>query len=158
MIPVFQKHTVANDGFGDCWNACIASILEYPLREVAPIYPNCDGDYHALWRVWLAEFGHELEYHKADAPPNGYSIASVYTNRIFPVDHPKAGERISHACVAFNGLIVHDPYPIPGKIRYDIQHFQSLVPLDAVDQRYHAIRRAGGVCLHGYIFECGVCL
>lgn len=44
MIPVYQTRTVANDGSGNCFNACVASILEMPLRDVCSVLPDFDGD------------------------------------------------------------------------------------------------------------------
>lgn len=59
MKPVFQK--VVDAGKGDCWAACIASILELPLEEV----PNFVGlsDHSKgilaedLVKKWLKERG-----------------------------------------------------------------------------------------------------
>ena len=40
MIPVFQK--IIDPGRGDCWRACICSILELPIDSV----PNFVGEAH----------------------------------------------------------------------------------------------------------------
>lgn len=112
MIPVYQTMTVANDGQGNCFNACIASILEMPLRDVAQIHPQFEGDYWGAWDDWLATLGMKMVWHRAPkGPPKGYAIASGMGGRFYPDDHDLAGLEIGHAAVVFNGVLVHDPFP-----------------------------------------------
>lgn len=144
MIPVYQDMSVANDGHGNCFNACIASILERPLRDVAAIYPRRvvkapadesraekverlqrNEEWHEQWDAWLLEQGYELVFHPPGEPPKGYSIASGKSDRIYPEGHARAGERIAHAVVCFDGVPVHDPYPVQGGFDF-ISHFQTL--------------------------------
>lgn len=101
---------------GDCWRACIASILDLPAREV----PNF-AHLHAKWedmvaaaRQWLA--------------PRGLAIFETYcsagweTEKLlhwFSAGNPGApfilcGQSArdpneNHAVVALGGAIVHDP-------------------------------------------------
>ena len=156
MIKVYQTLTVENDQQGNCMNAVIASILEMPLRNVAQILPKDKGDWTARWRVWLAEHGYRLSLFNKNNPPKGYSIVSVYTDRVYPEGHLKAGIKISHSCVAFNGIIVHDPYPLPSET-YDIQHYQSLKPLTDTEKYIHEQRMSKGKCIHGYLSTCIDC-
>lgn len=112
MIPVYQTMTVANDEVGNCFNACVASILEMPLRDVCQVLPRFDGDYWGEWRKWLATLGLEINWIPLrEAAPKGYAIASGYGGRLYPEGHEKAGEPILHAVVVFNGKLVHDPFP-----------------------------------------------
>lgn len=91
MIPVYQTMSLANDGEGNCFNACIASILELPLREVAAIHPKFDGDYWGAWEDWFAERGLFMNHRGLrDAPPRGYAIANGRSGRIYPEGHKKA--------------------------------------------------------------------
>ena len=146
MIPVFQDMSVANNGHGNCFNACIASLLERPLREVALIHPRrsvqlSDGsvqleensEWHEQWDAWLIEQGYKVTYHPASSPPKGFSIASGYSDRIFPEGHRFAGRRISHAVVAFDGVPVHDPYPLKGTFG-DIVNYKTLEPIGSVER------------------------
>lgn len=112
MIPVFQTMTVANDGQGNCFNACVASILELPLREVAQILPR-DEPYWRLWKDWFAERGLWRKDHIAGIaePPKGWTIAHGDGFRVYPAGHEFEGAPIGHACVAFNGEVLHDPFP-----------------------------------------------
>lgn len=124
MIPVYQTMTVANDGCGNCFNACVASILEMPLREVAQIFPR-DQHYWGPWKAWFADRGLHLYMHRADDPPKGWSIACGPGFRLYPEGHEKAGLPISHATVAFNGEVLHDPFP-GGKGLASVEYFQAL--------------------------------
>ena len=110
MIPVFQTMTVANDGEGNCFNACVASILELPLRDVAQIHPRSER-YWGSWDEWFLERNLSLTDYKGNRPPKGWSIAHGPGFRIYPEGHELAGAAINHACVAFNGEVLHDPYP-----------------------------------------------
>jgi hypothetical protein len=88
MIPVYQT---IDGPDGNCYQACMASILEVPLGEI----PTFAG-----WRdlrAWLAERGWSLVFGRKD----GCSIASQQTIRGI------------HAVVCFDGEMVHDPSPRP---------------------------------------------
>ena len=128
MIPVYQTRTVANDGTGNCFNACVASILERPLREVCDVLPG-HPNYWGEWRSWLATLGMEIEYMPLDqGPPKGFAIATGYGGRVYPDGHEMAGKPILHAAVVFNGKLVHDPFPCAD--RFDgIRCYWVLIPL-----------------------------
>jgi hypothetical protein len=112
VIPVYQHMTVANDGHGDCFNACVASIMELPRRDVAQVFPNFGGDYWAEWRRWGEPLGLEINFRPlGDAPPKGFAIATGKGGRLYPEGHPREGQEIMHAVVVFNGEFVHDPFP-----------------------------------------------
>jgi hypothetical protein len=128
VIPVFQTMTVANDGEGNCFNACIASVLELPLRDVAPIHPKTP-DYWESWETWFAARGLELDYVSASTPPKGWSIARGLGHRIYPDDHKRAGQPIMHATVAFNGEVLHDPFP-GGKGLKEIEGYWAILPVE----------------------------
>lgn len=147
MIPVFQNMSVANDGYGNCFNACVASILEIRLCDVAPIYPrvvvsSSDGadvlevnnEWLDQWCRWLATQGYKFLFYRATKPPKGYSIASGHSDRIYPAGHPQAGMRISHAVVAFDGIPVHDPFPLSGWFG-DITRYYAIVRIDTNSEK-----------------------
>jgi hypothetical protein len=112
LIPVYQTRTVGNDGVGNCFNACVASILELPLRDVCQVLPDFSGDYWKQWSRWAEDRGLEINYRAlGDAPPKGFAIASGMGGRLYPEGHRKAGREILHAVVVFNGETIHDPFP-----------------------------------------------
>jgi hypothetical protein len=102
MIPVEQTKLIYPDG--NCFPACIASILEIPLDDV----PCFHGE------NWLERYNEWLKdknlclinvlYLNAEGQPNvppGYSILAA--------DSPR-GDYL-HAVVCLNGEVVFDPHP-----------------------------------------------
>jgi hypothetical protein len=141
VIPVYQTMTVANDGEGNCFNACIASILELPLRDVAQIHPKFDGDYWGAWEDWFAERDLFLTHRGLrNGPPKGFSIANGRSSRTYPDGHKQAGERIHHAVVVFNGEIVHDPFPIKGEFG-EVNSYFTIDPITDEQRTYLDSRR-----------------
>ena len=95
MRPIDQTLFGFNDG--NCFAASVASILELPLAEV----PHTFGVNDQFLR-WLAARGLAATIvNAAHHVPRGYSIAAGPSLRF-------AGRL--HACVAFNGNVVHDPH------------------------------------------------
>lgn len=105
---------LAGREYGDCWRACIASILEMPCDDV----PNfvhlarlADGNFHTLSREWLAERGWALfarAFGAAEWPFDRLVdwLASSGPGVAFIVAGDSGGQ--SHAVVALDGTI-HDP-------------------------------------------------
>ncbi len=101
MIPIEQ--TICTAPGGNCFAACVASILELLLEEV----PNFQSpDWLEEWQKWLRprnlgllHFGHRLD---PDAfIPRGYAILGA--------DSPR-GDWL-HAVVTYDGAICWDPSP-----------------------------------------------
>jgi hypothetical protein len=132
MIRVYQTKFVDKHGTGNCMNACIASLLERPLDDVAGILPEDDGVWWLNWKKWLAKEGYRLELHPQGQPPMGYAIASIDTDRVFPDGHESAGKPIRHACIVFDGMMTHDPYPKPNPYGVSrVHHYYSISPLNS---------------------------
>ena len=94
MIPVYQQRI---GGSGTCFRACLASILHLGESQV----PDFSDD---TWYDEANEFlsHHGLGYRRVPvdgAKPVGYSTIEGVS--------PRGG---LHACVAFNGDLVHDPH------------------------------------------------
>lgn len=91
MIPVKQTR------IDDCLSACIASLLDLPLEDVP--YETGD-DWLEKFRDFLEPKGLSLEQiaYTVGKWPRGFSILSVWLNK-----------EKSHAVVALNGQVVHDP-------------------------------------------------
>jgi hypothetical protein len=94
MIPVVQSRTGAD---GNCLNACIASILELPLKAVPELGEDWLGDLNRF----LAHYG--LRYRRVPMykKPSGWSTIEGVS--------PRGG---LHACVAKDGELAWDPHPI----------------------------------------------
>lgn len=94
MKRVVQTRTGAD---GNCLNACIASILELPLKSV----PEFGDDWMEDLNKFLATKG--LSYRRVPMykKPSGYSTIEGVS--------PRGG---LHACVALDGELAWDPHPI----------------------------------------------
>lgn len=111
MRPVDQTTYGVNDG--NCFPACIASILEISIDEVPRFYgPSVD------FLQWLAPQGLSATHYKGDnyVPP-GFAIAAGPSLRF-------AGRL--HACVAYDGAIVHDPHPSREGLPFGVEDYVVL--------------------------------
>jgi hypothetical protein len=111
MQKVMQKRFVEKDGHGDCWRACIASIIECDIDKL-PDPNKCNGwpDIYSKTQETLEKMGFTI---------TSYPV-QTYKSRTFDFDgriiaigkSPRSTEekRINHAVVWFNGII-HDPHP-----------------------------------------------
>ena len=105
MTPVEQ--TITQPPYGNCWPACIASLLDLPLQDVPQFFHGATEECHwwDQWQDWLARFGLELQCIEAEHIPNlapaGYSIMTVESPR---------GPYL-HATIAKDGELVWDPSP-----------------------------------------------
>ncbi len=107
MIPVYQKylHIPRKNQKGDCWRACLASILECDIDKFPD--PNIITDWPTLYTETLVVI--EKMGYKYDSIPislfheNGYCVAIGKSPR-------SKRKRITHA-VVWNKGIVHDPHP-----------------------------------------------
>ena len=106
MKPVFQK--IISADIGDCFSACIASILEASFDV-----PNFHSDEHSSWLMkwnnWLEPINLQLVWFPFgfEPMPNGYAILSV-SSALFP--------EMTHAVVWYQGKdgkgkIIHNPNP-----------------------------------------------
>jgi hypothetical protein len=109
MTPVEQ--TILAPPLGNCYAACIASVLECSLDEV-PQPREDKGGTPEGWEQYLTRLHEEFLYPRnlrtvfLDATtgyvPAGYSILGAVSSR---------GDWL-HAVVAFDGEIVYDPHPL----------------------------------------------
>lgn len=90
MKPVYQEREgrEGEDG-GDCFGACVASIMELDLSEVPRV--SLTPETEEEWETWLDSRG--LWLLTINIEPDGYSI----------------GVEGGHAFVCFDGKGVHDP-------------------------------------------------
>lgn len=122
MKPVFQ--TKFGKPEGNCFAACVASILEASLDDV----PHYMGkDWLQQWNAFLAPRNLGLfclELPEGTAPP-GWSILSGLSPRAKAL-----GEDWMHAVVAFNGIVEHDPHPDGGGVLTHVDWivFQAIDP------------------------------
>ncbi len=114
MKPVPQTRLSDNDNkiYGNCWEACLASLLEIPIEDVPELNAGDPEDTEGLWvlntNTWLATRGLMfLEF--PSLPPDDYAHMGIDTYHI--IIGPSPRKNGSHAVVGRNGKIVHDPHP-----------------------------------------------
>lgn len=133
---------------GNCFSACIASILELPLVDVPYFMGDPpDDEWWGRTIAWLADRGLDASYYKfdmrdPDAPP-GYTIVSGRS--------PRHATRL-HACVARDGVLVHDPNPRRHGLRsitdYIVIHGPDRMPMwfNRLDEKlYNESTRERGI-------------
>ena len=108
MKPVNQTKMTPPEG--DCFAACVASILELPLNEV-PNYSQ-GGEWWVEWNRWLSLRGlYIIEF--ADKEGKGREYLQgfhIITGKSYSGDW-------NHSVVGYCGKIVHDPNPKKKGIR-----------------------------------------
>lgn len=112
MIRIYQS-TFGGEGAplherGDCFSACLASILELPLTQVPRFCELEPERWPAAISVWLrirglayVEMTYDAEWGRIAAPELGYWILTGGSPRMDSL----------HSVVALGEGIVHDPMP-----------------------------------------------
>jgi len=120
MIPIDQ--TILSSDFttiGNCFQACIASILELPLESV-PHFCAAEN-WFGPFAAWLRQYGLEPVMIAAKNEVgnifygNAYHIVSGIPPRTLPVGQ-------LHSCVMYQGRLVHDPHPSKMGLKTIIDH------------------------------------
>lgn len=131
MKPVLQ--TTFGIGTGNCFSACIASLLEVPIEEV-PFFMGEDDPMQAC-DAWLARFGFYLLRRWMPQPlPTKELFEAIdeldgqgWPRGFYILAGLNAGG--PHTVVAQDTKIVHDPNPAHGELVV-IECAMMLVPLD----------------------------
>lgn len=127
MIPVYQDRFPSKDGkkTGNSFIACLASLLEMPLRGIPQPAPGSNRAAVSQTLVdMLYDAGVVLESF-GKSIPDGYAIRSGYT---------VAG--VPHSVITLQGQVIHDPHPL-GLPLVRIEENWAVVKLD---EAYHAAR------------------
>jgi hypothetical protein len=120
MIPVDQKPR-------QCWEACIASILEVSLDSVPVIDRDRDWGGLEAWlshyNIRLASLGFKIirEYVPGDD--------EIFLIRGYTIQGGVSPRGIGHSVVALDGHMVHDPHPSRAGLT-KIDCYDLLIPLD----------------------------
>ncbi|QIN79619.1 hypothetical protein GBA65_15035 [Rubrobacter marinus] len=119
MIPVAQTRSGGPDApreeAGNCYAACVASILELALEDVPDVAPNDNGEdgWNEAWGGWFRERGlttyNLVRGEGDDRPFEGYTIGTV----------PSRNGPYEHAVVCRDGEVVWDPNPANAEKPYD---------------------------------------
>jgi len=114
VIPVDQ--TVFGQAKGNCYSACVASILELSLERV-PWFMG-PGSWSERFEKWLEPFGfYPLWLEKFT--PAGWAIAGGVCSRG------------NHAVVTYGGETIHDPHPSRDGLTR-IEDWTLFIPFDPI--------------------------
>ena len=153
MKPVNQT---VRGKLGNCFAACVASILELPIESLPDHFVdeegNADDHWVDLWVDFLRPYGLGIIY--ADAmfsrQPQGYAIAEMAVK-----DHPW-----NHAVVCLNGEVVHDPLGIGYEFERVVRWY-VFTALDASLQGKAGVSEQCVVCGHSLRdysgYACNIC-
>lgn len=135
MKPVMQTKYGYPDG--NCFAACIASLLELSLDEV-PAISSADDDYWQQWQTWLAPRGLMMISWPCQVEagptmvPEGYALLATQPPDVDRGNAPEA-VGVGHSVVVFNGEVVHDPHPFKDLGKWvEWTAFMALDPARAV--------------------------
>lgn len=124
MKPVDQ--TVFGYPNGNCFAACVASILEIPIEDT----PSIEGrKFESVWDAWFNERG--LAF--VDVPAGdgayipGFCIATGKSPR---GGLTSSGRPVLHAVVAQNMTLVHDPHPERSFLEGPPKEYTVIYPLE----------------------------
>ncbi len=122
MTPVDQSitdHNPTEGRFGDCFRACIATILDLPIEHVPHTMAYDErsvddpGQWYGWLTAWLAERGLTyMEIRTGDTTPARW-LADLVAGGL-QLDHVISGQGPRghrHCVVGRNGTMVHDPHP-----------------------------------------------
>ena len=131
MKPIDQT-TFGHPG-GNCFSACVASIMELSLEQVPYFMAAPEDRWYARFEAWLERRGlYPLMLPIPDGPrgwaPSGYHILSGNSPR-----KPEDPEAL-HSVVGYHGRILHDPHPSRAGLLSWIDTI-VLVPMDPSKHR-----------------------
>lgn len=124
MKPIFQdKFGTDADNLdpettGNCFQSCVASILDLPINEV-PHFVCVPGDWFSAFERWALERGYWVAMVAGSITPSpwaGYAIANGISVR-----------NTHHSVVYFGDELAHDPNPVGGGLA-TVESFYYLVP------------------------------
>ncbi len=152
MKPVFQA--IVCKGRGDCFSACLASILEFPLEAVPSFnalaidsgakYPVVEADDHI--HRYVEGLGFTLlrlrfkDVHDYRSLYGQYCLMTVPSQRFEGVHHAVVGQfqwHPDHPGLAIKLMIVHDPNPGNAPYPADLvpSFIKFLVPKNPAPER-----------------------
>lgn len=134
MMPITQTKVVIKNSKGDivqrgnCFAACIASILEVPITEVpnVEVFYHLDNGYHTEvmltflnskgWDLcndnMLQRFHPDVFGYSFDGTDKNGKISQYYDYKdTYYLASGKSPRDIQHICIYKNGHLVHDPHP-----------------------------------------------
>lgn len=130
-----------NDGSkGNCFQACIASLLGVPIHAVPEFSRSF---YKDCWMLdiqkWLEFYGLQLEdftplVTRADPKPLDLSLQDYY----YLVSGPSPRGDFGHCCIGYKGKIIHDPHPDNTGLAEGWRQYEKLYPIKIMPSQFPA--------------------
>ena len=110
MTPVFQSKLYLSDGIGngDCYAACLASLLDLPLWMVPPfdqMFGRGNGEWRERSEEWLQRM-----FRKKLVRTEGHPVQSLPLPEFY-IANGMAARGVYHSTIWTKGRMVHDPHP-----------------------------------------------
>lgn len=128
--PVLDAAGEQTDEGGDCFAACLASIMELPIEGFPNFLGHRDGvHWWSRWQEWLYDrFRAELIYFEEPG-----SWPDPRTGLAWWIAEVKAGpDRVSHSVVFFRDEFRWDPAPVASKRVWSLGDVLSVVALFSI--------------------------
>lgn len=119
MMPVYQEitdHNEAEGRFGDCYRACVASMLGMRLLDV----PHFVMD---AWNGTNYNADYEIRAVREWLKPRDLGLVVIACESLFSDSHyqgvmaivtGRGPRNLNHCCIYRGGELYHDPHPIGG--------------------------------------------
>lgn len=103
MKPVDQQflHNPEKGIVGDCFRACIASVLELPI-EAVPHFALLGNRWSIVATTFCDALSRDLNWSGGEPPENIFAIVTVQSPR---------NKNVLHSVIYHGGEMVHDPHP-----------------------------------------------
>lgn len=105
---------------GDCFAACIASLLGLDIDEV-PDFGQGKKNWYRLFEEWLRC--------RRLAPLTVYGKSAIIPKGVYYLAGGKSSRGIPHSVIYLNGEMVHDPHPDRDGLA-EVTDYLFLVPLN----------------------------
>ena len=121
------------NGEGNCFQACVASILEIPLEGSFNHGLFSDEEWFQKFNEWLSQYGLASIFIECnpDKPMNSTPLLGIHI-----AEMETAKSSLKHAVVIDGDKIVHDPMPYSNSKEYNCCGVYFFVPLDPKSCRY----------------------
>lgn len=133
MKPVFQNRF--GKPLGNCWEACVASILEVDLSDIPTAHREEWEDAVGQERVYkLLEYLHSLGYNLVEFKMvDGEGVITMRVPSDYYILCGENHQGLGHTVVALGNEIVHNPNPTDNGILHNASAYQILYKVSDFD-------------------------
>ena len=134
MTPVSQTEFCGPHSTGNCWAACIASMLDLPLADVPDLRGKADGEWYDLTVKFLRSKGMTIDISggRTRRPEGGFRFAPPPPGEgplIASGESPRGASGGHSIIVDRSGAMLHDPHPSGDGICGHPWDYWEIIPL-----------------------------